>query len=201
MSDQDPEIDHERLYVFPSQSFTLPHLTASHPIVDIGGGGEGVIGQLEGGRVIAIDPCLEELAEAPPGPQKLLADGVALPFSDESVEVITAFCTLMYVDPDAHTCLFQEAARALRPGGQFLIWGLILPTRPDHVPASKDIAVFPLWINLPQRQIETGYGVLWPERRLDAAYYTNLAEESGFALLHRSERGLTFSLELQRSHR
>ena len=45
-----------------------PQWTGS--ILDVGGGGEGIIGRLYGEQVIAIDNCQEELDEAPDGFQK-----------------------------------------------------------------------------------------------------------------------------------
>ena len=46
---------------FPSQGWVL----------DIGGGGEGVIGRLKGSAVVAIDLYKQELEEAPAGPLKI----------------------------------------------------------------------------------------------------------------------------------
>ena len=43
-------------------------------ILDIGGGGEGVIGRVYGPQVTAIDVSVEELAEAPEGFEKLVMD-------------------------------------------------------------------------------------------------------------------------------
>jgi hypothetical protein len=43
-------------------------------ILDIGGGGEGVIGQLKGERVVAIDKQKRELEEAAPGALKIVID-------------------------------------------------------------------------------------------------------------------------------
>lgn len=43
-------------------------------ILDVGGGGEGVIGRLYGQSVTAIDNCREELDEAPCGCRKLVMD-------------------------------------------------------------------------------------------------------------------------------
>jgi len=42
--------------------------------LDIGGGGEGVIGQMKGKQVIAIDPNRRELEEAADGPLKIVMD-------------------------------------------------------------------------------------------------------------------------------
>lgn len=49
----------------------LSQLSLTGKILDIGGGGEGFIGQIMGEEVIAIDPQKEELVEAPNGPIKI----------------------------------------------------------------------------------------------------------------------------------
>lgn len=68
------------------------------PILDLGGGGEGVIGLIYGGQVTAIDNRQEELDEAPEGPVKLVMDAAALAFADGSFQTVTAFFSLMYMD-------------------------------------------------------------------------------------------------------
>ena len=49
-------------------------------ILDVGGGGEGVIGRIYGPRVVAIDNRQEELDEAPGGFEKRLMDADAIPY-------------------------------------------------------------------------------------------------------------------------
>ena len=44
------------------------------PILDLGGGGEGVIGQIYRQQAVVIDNRQEELDETPEGPEKLLMD-------------------------------------------------------------------------------------------------------------------------------
>ena len=51
-------------------------------ILDIGGGGEGIIGRLYGPQVIAIDYRQDELDEAPASCEKRLMDATALDFAD-----------------------------------------------------------------------------------------------------------------------
>lgn len=48
--------------------------TLTGPILDLGGGGEGIIGRIYGRQATAIDNRQEELDEAPDGPKKLLMD-------------------------------------------------------------------------------------------------------------------------------
>ena len=55
---------HDDIYFLDPQAVTVPDFAASGYILDIGGGGEGVIGQLKGDQVIAIDRRKAELEEA-----------------------------------------------------------------------------------------------------------------------------------------
>ena len=65
-------------------------------ILDIGGGGEGVIGRLYREQVTAIDNRQEELDEVPSGFEKVLMDATDLDYADGSFDHVTCFFTLMY---------------------------------------------------------------------------------------------------------
>lgn len=54
-------------------------------ILDIGGGGEGIIGRVYGAQVVAIDNRQEELDEAPDGFEKILMDASRLSFPHNEV--------------------------------------------------------------------------------------------------------------------
>jgi hypothetical protein len=64
MSDHHPEISEDRLFFFERQEIVVNNIDASGYILDIGGGGEGVIGRFKGEQVIAIDPNRRELEGA-----------------------------------------------------------------------------------------------------------------------------------------
>ncbi len=66
-------------------------------VLDIGGGGEGVIGQLAPDQVVSIDPSREELEQAPAGPLKVVMRAENLTFTDASFTTATLFYTLMYI--------------------------------------------------------------------------------------------------------
>jgi hypothetical protein len=55
VSDQNEKSLEERYYLYERQLVTLDDFPSSGHILDIGGGGEGVIGRLKGQDVIAID--------------------------------------------------------------------------------------------------------------------------------------------------
>ena len=66
-------------------------------ILDIGGGGDGVIGRVYGPQVTAIDISAEGLAEAPGGFEKLAMDARRLTFPDNSFDHVTAFYSFLWI--------------------------------------------------------------------------------------------------------
>jgi ubiquinone/menaquinone biosynthesis C-methylase UbiE len=190
---QPPE---ERIHQFSTQEVILKDFEASGPILDLGGGGEGVIGRLKGEQVVAIDISGKELEEAPDGPLKIVMDAADLQFLDSSFDIATSFFTLMYIPGTLHQKVFTEVHRVLRQKGRFLVWDVILPPRKDP---KKDIAVFPMLIKFPAGDVvETGYGVKWPSDGRDAEHFRGLARETGFEVVKFTDDGQWFFLQLQK---
>jgi ubiquinone/menaquinone biosynthesis C-methylase UbiE len=190
------QADHkDRIYFIGKQEISLKCLEIDQLILDLGGGGEGIIGRLMGEKVIAIDPSIRELQEAPPGPLKIVMDARDLQFLDASFSIVTAFFTLMYINEVDHRKVFKEVLRVLEPGGEFWIWDGQLPTCLD---TTKDNIAFHLIIILPNEVIETGYGTKWPKVEIDAGYYLHLAEEVGFTLVNSESSEITFKLQFRK---
>jgi hypothetical protein len=72
---------------------------------------------------------------------------------------------------------------------------VVFPIRIDE---KKDIAVFPLKIKLPMKEILTGYGAYWPETEQGLNHYIQLAEKAGFAIASQKDQGRWFFLELRK---
>ena len=196
MEEHHPEISEERLFFFEQEEVIIEGINDSDLILDIGGGGEGIIGKLKGRQAIAIDPNKRELEEAAPGPLKIVMDAADLQFLDESFNTVTSFYTLMYIkDIETQRRVFTEVYRVLKEDGRFLIWDVILPHRET---ADKDVAVFMLAVKLGEEVVKTGYGMLWPEEGRRPSYYVELARNAGFEVVSQKEEGRRLFLELRK---
>lgn len=195
MSDHHPQISEDRLFFLEKQELVVEELDASGYILDIGGGGEGIIGRLKGQQVIAIDSNRRELQEAPAGPLKIVMDATQLQLLDGSFGVVTAFFTLMYIKGDDHRKVFEEVFRVLVRGGRFLVWDAELPRRGDE---KKDIIVLPLTVKLPGEDVSAVYGVRWPEDGRSLGDYVGLAREAGFEVVSQVRQDSLVHLDLRK---
>jgi SAM-dependent methyltransferase len=183
------------LMTHPKLEVVVPDFPAQGLILDIGGGGEGVIGQLKGQQVVAIDLSKRELDEAPGRPLlKVVMDARDLKFVEGSFPTATVFFTFMYIDPADHGKVFLEIHRVLQPGGRLLVWDPVFPDKRD--PAHVNI-LFPLHVKLPQKEINTGYGVRFCEGQ-NGDHFVGLAEKAGFRVVSRRNEAGWFFLELKK---
>jgi SAM-dependent methyltransferase len=184
-----------QMLVHAKLEVVVPDFPAQGLILDIGGGGEGVIAQLKGKQVVAIDLSKRELVEAPGEPLiKIVMDARDLKFLDTTFSTASVFFTFMYIDPADHAKIFQELQRVLAPGGRLLIWDAIFPKKTD--PGQLTV-LFPLHIKLPKADINTGYGVNLIEEQ-GIAHFVELAKAAGFDLVAQTSEKGWFHLELKK---
>lgn len=159
-------------------------------ILDIGGGGEGIIGRIYKSQVTAIDNRQEELDGAPEGFTKLLMDACDLEFEDNIFDNVSLFYTLMYIDKSKHIKVIKEAYRVLKKGGKLYIWDTnIKEANPFLVELNIDVG---------DAVINTTYGVYKENAFQDKDYYKSICEELGFYLIAESLDNDQFYLLLKK---
>jgi ubiquinone/menaquinone biosynthesis C-methylase UbiE len=181
---------------FDREEIVVEDFVAKGFILDIGGGGEGVIGQMKGSQVVSIDLSKRELEGAPAGPLKIVMDATELKFLDGSFETVTAFFSFMYMGPEVREKALKEIHRVLVPGGRFLLWDPIVPVAKDP---KKEYAVFRYLFKLPGTTVRTGYGTPYRDYVRDAVYHIGFGERAGFKVAKRRDQGRTFFVEFTRA--
>lgn len=187
-------LSEEQVFIVDKQKVILQDFKSSGYILDIGGGGEGTIGVLKGEKVIAIDTRKEELEEAPKGPLKIVMDARELQFLDNTFGTVTAFFTFMYIKRSDRKKVFEEVYRVLKPGGDVLIWDVVIsPGDTD-----KEWFIVPVVVTVLDKEIETGYGIKWKERVQNMQYYIDLAKEIGFEVVDKTQKDQHFFVHLRK---
>ena len=185
-----------RIHFFPRQEVIVEDFPADGYILDVGGGGEGIVGILKGERVVAVDLHRCELEEAPAGPLKIVMDATCMQFLDMTFCAATAFFSLMYIRETSDLQkIFGEVFRVLRPGAIFRLWDVIIPRRADP---GKDLYGVRLSVRVAGREIRTGYGQPWPRQRRALRFYLDLARNAGFRVLEQKADRRVFFMRLQR---
>jgi ubiquinone/menaquinone biosynthesis C-methylase UbiE len=186
----------EQIYSHPKLEVTLSSFPADGLILDIGGGGEGIIGQLKGKQVVAIDLIKRELEEAPGEPLlKIVMDARDLKFLDKTFDAVTVFFTFMYITPADHARVLQEIHRVLKPGGRLLIWDVTFPDKKTD--EQQQFVRYPLHVMLPGKEINTGYGVRFTEGQ-GANQLIEAARNAGFESTTRQNEMGWYFLELKK---
>ena len=177
----------------PQQQVTLSELSPGR-ILDIGGGGEGVIAQVGGSQVVAVDKLFSEIVEAcdkAPTANWLTADATQLPCLKESFAQATAFFSCMYMSNEIKAAVFKETYRVLQPGGEFWIWDVPMSTR-------SGVFALRLQATLPnQKTITTGYGVRAKDQ--SAASLGSLLQQAGFKTEISAQHKHWFLLKAQKA--
>ncbi|WP_353893955.1 class I SAM-dependent methyltransferase [Proteinivorax hydrogeniformans] len=190
------QVDEKRIYFADKRKVNLKKKEVKGRVLDIGGGGAGVISQLWNEQVVAIDTSEGELKEAPNNKAlKIVMDAKNLKFLDDEFGTVTSFFTMMYIKNEEFLQVFKEIYRVTKPGGRFLLWDSIIP---PYSQGEKDVFAFNLEANLPQAEIKTGYGILWPPKHQGINTFIDVATEVGFKVLEKTESEGVIYLELQK---
>ena len=187
------EFVQEFTYSTKIQSIELSPIETDGLILDIGGGGQGIIGKLNGKQVIAIDTSERELQETQNEALKVIMDATDLKLLPESFDVCTSFFSLMYIPNDKHLKVFREAYRVLKNYGRFLVWDVRIPEKHGDYKAF----MVRLKVGLPNEEIEAGYGVRWKLQNIE--YFKELAQKTKFKIIDEWSKGEIFYLEMSKN--
>jgi len=178
--DQHPsaDVDDEQVvYETAPQMIDISYIRFRGRVLDIGGGGEGIISRHSGEKVISIDIRKEELEEAPDRGLKIIMDARRLGFLDLTFENVTCFFSLMYMDESEIGELLKEAYRVLKAGGELWVWDIAIPPKTD-----ADIFIAQVNVRVSGgSEISAGYGVR-RTRAQSADTIRGLCENAGFVL-------------------
>jgi ubiquinone/menaquinone biosynthesis C-methylase UbiE len=174
------------------QSIELSRIETDGFILDIGGGGEGIIGKLNGRQVIAIDTSERELQGTQNDALKVVIDATDLKFLPESFDVCTAFFSFLYSAKNKRLKVFEEVHRVLRNNGKLLIWDVKIPEKFGNYKAF----MVRLKVRLPNEEAEAGYGVKWQTQEIE--YFKDLAQKTNFKVVSEWNKGEIFYLEMSK---
>ncbi|MHA1308436.1 MAG: class I SAM-dependent methyltransferase [Candidatus Heimdallarchaeota archaeon] len=187
------EPDWTKIMVIEKQYPDISNIKAEGFILDIGGGGEGIIGQQLGDQVISIDRRKDELEEAKNTNLKIIMDATDLQFLDESFNTAASFFTFMYINQDIREKVMSEIHRVLKPGGRLLFWDVVLPSGSDD--PKHEMFMVPITVTLHNgKEISTGYGSPFKRHQI-ADDYKKLAKKVGFKLTNETTKDQIFYLE------
>jgi len=179
-------------YDTDAQTVEVSRIETDGLILDVGGGGEGIIGRLNGEQVVAIDTHERELMETHNEAMKVVMDAADLKFLPKSFDVCTAFFSLMYIPKSIHQKVFEEVFRVLKDKGRFLIWDVRIP---ENIVGYK-LFIVHLNVKLPNEEVGTAYGVRWQAQSLE--HFKEMARLTGFKVTKESSKNEIFHLEMEK---
>ena len=193
-SDHDQDLD-ELHFIEPQRIKLMDFKCKDDLILDIGGGGEGVIGKLKGKRVISIDRQKRELEETDDDALKIVMDATDLKFLDYSFYTATSFFTLLYIpNKEKLNKIFSEIYRVLKNQGEFLIWDVKFEI-PENT-SKRKIATY-LKVDMPDGTlIDTGYGTRMHAQ--DISDFLELAKQHKFQVIEKENWDKVFFIRLKK---
>lgn len=174
------DINPERILEGEKQNVSVNKEYGNSLILDVGGGGEGIISKLYGRNVVAIDRILRELEETTNDAIKIVMDACDMKFIGNTFDVTTIFFTLMYMKREEQEKAISEVFRVLKPGGILDIWDVNIPI---YDGGKKDLYVVRLNVNLPDEIISTGYGRFLNDRGQQMSDILEILKVNGFEIV------------------
>lgn len=173
------------------QRISLKDLNTDGLILDIGGGGEGLVSRIGGEKVCAVDIRMSEIKEAQihGAPANwFVGDGRSLGFKDASFDMVTLWFSLGYMrEWDNKLEVLEEAKRVLIKQGKISIMA-------SKIPDSAERFVFWAHFTLPDGSVsQTGYGVRGNQGQ-NMKEVVDLLNDLGFRILNSEDYGEWFSV-------
>jgi len=188
----------QNIKMIDRHTIDLRNITMDGRILDVGGGGEGVIGQLKGKSVVAIDRRKAEFESGMKAGDteslKILMDASDLKFMNNSFDIVSAFFSFMYMNLEDLKKVFGEIFRVLKVDGELIIWDLNIPSRDKD---AKDFIGIYLDVVIGEKIINTGYGTHWVRER-NLKDYLDLAASTGFKIEDQKTDGNTFLIRCRK---
>ncbi len=181
--------EHPTVFEVPLQEIDLKDIEFEGLVIDIGGGGEGLVSRLERERVCAVDVSLDKIREArihgPPA-HWTVADGRSLCFRRNTFDVATLWFSLGYMrNWETKKAVLEEVHRVLKPNG-------ILSVLAAKIVCQEDRFLFNAQFTFPDGSIsQISYGLVGNQHQSLETVAKTL-EGSGFAVLGSSDNGHWF---------
>lgn len=151
-------------------------------ILDVGGGGEGIISALYRERVTAIDIRKDELHEVPYPSRKLVMDASSMEFEEESFDHVCAFYSMMFVSKKKHLKVLSEVFRVLKSGGSFYLWDVNIDR------AYPEAFLVSLDVHTTVGNFTPTYGIIEEDAVQSANLFKEFCRSLGFRLVEESEQ-------------
>lgn len=165
-------------------------------VVDVGGGGEGVIAKACGRDTVSLDIRKGEIDEAKSSgavAQWILCDARLMPFRNETFDAATFFFSLMYIKTsEKKRKVLMETRRVLKSNGMVYLWDAAIEKEPDPYILYVDVS-------LPSgEQISTGYGIGGEGKEQTLELVQELAEEAGLKVARTKSNKDWFEISFKR---
>ncbi|MHA1926931.1 MAG: methyltransferase domain-containing protein [Candidatus Thorarchaeota archaeon] len=185
----------ESSFETPVQKIELKYLPQEGLIIDIGGGGEGLVSRIEASRVCAVDINLDKIREAMihgQVSQWILSDGRMLSAKNERFRVATLWFSLGYVrDWTAKAQVVSEVDRVLMQSGHISILGA-------KIACSEARFVLRAHLHFPDGSIsQMSYGMSGGQKQ-DIETVAKLLQETGYGDITCEDNEYWFHIEAEK---